>query len=208
MQTQRPVLGLFLGLILAAGGWLVAFSVGKPIRDRAAASTAWPTADGRITRSELERFRDEGRTMYSADVAYDYAVAGKTFSGGRVWFGDDFRSSSISTWRRLVDRYPVGMVVKVHYDPAEPGESVLEPGATWSGSAIYLIGLGMLAVGSLILLSAILPLAVVVAAMLSGGGRGPEDLRHERDGERQEFGGQRAGPSRPDPGGDDGITIR
>ena len=104
MQTQRPVLGLVLGLILAAGGWFVAFSIGKPLRDKAAASTAWPTADGRITRSELERFREEGRTMYSADVAYDYAVADKTFSNGRVWFGDDFRSSSITTWRREIGR--------------------------------------------------------------------------------------------------------
>ncbi len=208
MQTQRPLLGLFLGLLVASGGWFVAFSVGKPIRDKAAASTAWPTADGRITRSELERVREEGRTMYSVDVAYDYAVAGEAFSGERVWFGDDFRSSSITTWRRLVDRYPVGTAVQVHYDPADPGDSVLEPGATWSGSVIYLIGLGMLVVGGLILLSSLLPLAVMVAAILAGAGRGAEDLRDEFGEQQDEFGRPRDGPGRPDPGGDDGITIR
>ena len=198
MHTSGSIAGLVIGAILAAVGWFTAFSLGKPLRDRAATSIDWPTADGRITRSELERFRERGQTMYSADVAYEYALDGKTFGGNRVWFGDDARSSDPTAWRRAVDRYPVGSGVKVYYDPDDPQESVLEPGLTWAGSVIYLLGLGFLALGAVIVLSALLPLLLAIAAILSGSGRRPHDPRDD-------FGEGR--DDHPAQGADDGITI-
>jgi len=198
MHTSGSIAGLVIGAILAAVGWFTAFSLGKPLRDRAAASIDWPTADGRITRSELERFRERGQTMYSADVAYEYALDGKTFGGNRVWFGDDARSSDPTAWRRAVERYPVGSGVKVHYDPDDPQESVLEPGLTWAGSVIYFLGLGFLALGGVIVLSALLPLLLAIAAIVSGAGRTPHDPRDD-------FGEGR--DDHPAQGDDDGITI-
>lgn len=224
MHSSGPLVGLLIGGLLTVGGWFTAFSIGKPLRDRAVASAAWPVTDGRINRSELERFKDRGKTMYTADVVYEYALDGKTFRGDRVWFGDSARSSDQGVWRRAVERYPKGKVVQVHYDPADPAECVLEPGATWSGSIVYLIGLGFLAIGGLILLSALLPLLFAVAALLAGTGRRPPDPRDDfggpppRGGPRGDGGdggngGAAGGPPRPsraaadDEIADDGITI-
>jgi hypothetical protein len=91
--------GLVAGTLLTLGGWFCAFSIGKPLHERAAASTAWPVADGRITKSELSRSRDKGTTMYSADVAYEYAVDGRTLVGDAVWIGDGYRSSDAAARR-------------------------------------------------------------------------------------------------------------
>lgn len=217
MQSSGPLVGLLIGGLLAAGGWFTAFSIGKPLRDRAAASVAWPTADGRINRAEIERFKERGKTLYSADVAYEYAIDGRTYQGDRVWFGDAGRSSDQRVWQRAVERYPAGKAVKVHYDPADPGESVLEPGATWSGSLVYLIGLGFLGLGGVILLSSLLPLLVAVAALAGGAGRRLDPRDDFGDGDGDGDGADMSHGGRPEArgrrtiddasGDDDGITI-
>ncbi len=90
----------------------------------------------------------------------------------------------------------MGKPVQVHYDPAEPAESVLEPGPTWSGSALYFIGLGLMTLGGLL-----------------GGRRDatpgfpPVDEEPMRSFDRplpRPLGGR---PSRESPADDDGIEI-
>ena len=196
-----PVVGLIVGSFLAAVGFAVTCWLGKPIRDQAAASVAGPSTEGRIIRSRLDRSHRDGSTSLTADIGYEYAVAGATHEGCRVWIGDDYSSSPGREFRAAVDRYPEGARVTVFYDPADPAESVLEPGATWSGSIVFLVGLGLLALGSLVALSSLVPLLLVflaVAGWFAVRGRDPA-----ADFDR---------PSSP-PGagnrsdGDDGITI-
>lgn len=160
-----PIVGLVLGLVLSAVGFGVTFWLGKPLRDQAVASRAWPATEGSIVRSTLEESRSDGKTHYSADIGYEYQLDGRTLSGSRVWIGDSYSASPGNEFRAAVKRYPVGREVQVHYDPQDPMESVLEPGPTWSGSALYLIGLGVLTLGGLILLSAVVPLLVVLLAV-------------------------------------------
>ncbi|MGB8854985.1 MAG: DUF3592 domain-containing protein [Pirellulales bacterium] len=166
VRSSGPIAGLVMGALLTSGGWFVAYSIGKPIRDQAAASTGWPTADGRITRSQLARSISEGTTMYSADISYEYDVAGRRFDGDCVWFGDNSSTSDAAPYRRAVEQYAVGTEVKVHYDPDDPITSVLEPGVTWASSMLYFIGLGMLTVGGLILASALVPLLLIGVALV------------------------------------------
>ena len=223
MATRQsgPITGLVIGGLLLVGGFFLTYRIGKPIRDRAAASVAWPTTEGRITGSRVERVKNGGdrKATYTADITYEYALDGRTFEGDRVWFGDDYSASDASAFRAAVDRYPVGKAVKVHYDPAEPAESVLEPGPTWSGSALYFIGLGLMTLGGIIAFSAAGTLLLVTAALaaavggLLGGRRDPKDdfgpRRNDldRDFERpapRPLGGRPpAGP----PADDDGIEI-
>jgi hypothetical protein len=223
MATRQsgPITGLVIGGLLLVGGFFLTYRIGKPIRDRAAASVAWPSTEGRITGSRVERVKNggDGKTTYTADITYDYALDGRTFEGDRVWFGDDYSASDASAFRAAVGRYPVGQAVKVHYDPAEPAESVLEPGPTWSGSALYFIGLGLMTLGGIILVSAAGTLLLVTAALaaavggLVGGRRdsrdefGPRADDPARDFERpapRPLGGRL--PSTP-PADDDGIEI-
>jgi hypothetical protein len=208
VRGAGPITGLILGSILAAGGFMVAFWLGKPIRDQAVASSSWSTTEGRIVRSKLEESRKDGKVHYSADIGYEYDLDGRTLTGTRVWIGDGYSSSPGNEFRAAVDRYPAGRQVKVHYDPADPAESVLEPGPTWSSSLAYLIGLGMLGVGSLVLISALAPLLLVAVALAGSGGPRHRDDMRDFDGSppRPSFGdrGQRPEPPRGD---DDGITI-
>jgi len=220
-QQAGPIVGLIVGGVLLVGGYYLAYRVGKPIRDQAAASVTWPTTDGRITASRVERVKKagDGQATYTADISYDYALDGRTFAGERVWFGDDYSASDASAFRAAVSRYPVGQAVKVYYDPAEPAESVLEPGPTWSGSALYFIGLGLMTLGGIIAVSAAGTLLLVTLALAAAVGSllgGRRDSRDEfgpraddpaRDFERptpQPIGGRP--PGKP-PAEDDGIEI-
>lgn len=199
--------GLVAGTLLALGGWFCAFSIGKPLHERAAASTAWPVAEGRIMKSQLARSRDKGTTMYSADVAYEYTVDGRRFEGDAIWMGDGYRSSDAAEFRRAVDRYPVGRVVQVHYDPAAPDSSVLEPGATWSSGMLYFMGLGVLALGSVILLSTAVPLFILLAALGGSLAARSPDPAQDFDHLATPASARRNSASRPLDNDDDGITI-
>lgn len=192
-----PIAGFIIGVILAIAGWMTAFWLGKPIRDQALASSSWPTTEGRVVRSSLEERRDEGKRQVTADIGYEYELDGKAFTGTRVWFGDDYWSSPGAEFRDAVARYPVGRPLEVHYDPAAPDESVLEPGATWSSSIAYVLGLAMIAVGGLGFMPLLMPLVLVILAIGGGVGRKRRDEWHDHD---------LAPPSRSDTG-DDGITI-
>lgn len=219
-REAGPIAGLVVGGLMLVGGYFLTYRVGKPIRDKAAASIAWPATDGRITGSKVERVKrgGEGKATYTADITYEYALDGRTFEGDRVWFGDDYSASDASAFRAAVGRYPVGSAVKVHYDPAEPAESVLEPGPTWSGSALYFIGLGLMTLGGIIALSSAgtlllvtLALAAAVGGVLGGRRDSRDDFGPRRDDPARDFErptprplGGHHGSERAD---DDGIEI-
>lgn len=222
MTSRRAgsIVGLVVVGLMLVGGYFLTYRIGKPLRDRAAASAAWPATEGRIIASRVARIKQRGggKETYTADITYEYSLDGRTFEGERVWFGDDYSASDASAFRAAVGRYPVGSAVKVHYDPAEPSESVLEPGPTWSGSVLYFVGLGLMTLGGLVALSAagdLLLVTLALAAAVGGlmGGRrhskdgfGPRQDDPDRDFERpapRPLGG-RPDSERPD---DDGIKI-
>jgi hypothetical protein len=208
VRVAGPFAAFVVGSILSTVGFMVAFWLGKPIRDEALASSSWPTAKGRIIRSVLEERRDEGKRQVSADVGYEYELGGNTITGSRVWIGDDYWASPGGEFIAAVERYPVGREVAVHYDPLNNAGSVLEPGATWSSSLAYVIGLSLLGAGSLLLLSALLPLLLVIVAIVgwSAPKRG-DDMRDFDRGPPQPLRGGRDTKSDRAGDGDDGITI-
>ncbi len=171
MRQKGGVLaGLFFGVIFSAVGFGVAFYVGKPILNNANASSDWPSVSGVITTSRVTTSRSDGSTMYSADVVYDYTVEGQKYTGDNVFFGGNYSTSSSSGINKIVNRYPKGKTVKVFYDPNEVGNSVLEPGTTWSSYMVYGVGLLFLVIGVLVLLSSITTIlggGVIIAAAIT-----------------------------------------
>lgn len=205
---------LLIGVAFLIAGSVLTFWFGLPMRRQALASVSWPTTEGRITRSQLQETFGKGGTSRTADVEYDYALDGREFVGSRVWIGDGYSSSPGTEHRAAVKRYPAGRQVQVYYDPEDPAESVLEPGSTWSGSMLLLMGMVFLSLGCLLVMAVLLPLlfVIVMAASASSGSGG--DMR---DFDRPPLPSSRspAGPAggdraalrpRPDDG-DDGITI-
>ena len=129
---------------------------------RARASVDWPTVQGKVVASSVERQRSSSSnggssTTYHAEILYEFSVEGTTFNGDRVAFGD-YGSSNPSHARRIVNRYPTGKSVSVHYMPGNPEECLLEPGIKAQSWFLPAFGLIFFTVGSL--MAILLPKAV------------------------------------------------
>ncbi len=117
----------------------------------ARAALAWPKVEGSImhshvsqsttrTRDSKSNSRERISHSYSAEIEYEFQVEGKTLRGSRVTavseqFGDEAHARAIS------EKYPLGAKVAVSYNPADPNESLLEPGR-WSGSGLLFVFAG------------------------------------------------------------------
>jgi hypothetical protein len=139
-KSSGPFACLFGGAILSVVGFGVAFFLGKPILDTAKESRNWPSAPGVITHSSVGRERNNGSTMYSADIAYRFKVNDQDYVGNNITHGGNWSSSRPGSAKRTTARYPVGKDVDVYYDTEDPGRNVLEPGTSLSSYAVYGIG--------------------------------------------------------------------
>ncbi len=120
---------------------------------RAAASADWPTTQGVIVSSEVERVRrndpDRGwTTTFHARISYGYSVGGEPYTGDRVGIGD-YGSNTNHRARSVVRRYPVGSHVTVYYDPDRPRIALLEPGVRPMAFVIPGIGVAFVLFGGL-----------------------------------------------------------
>jgi hypothetical protein len=116
--------------------WVLLWSAGTLVAD---GHLAWkfaqqtravrlPTTDGTITRSAVREEPGEDGPTYSFDVAYEYEVAGKRYTGTRYSY--DAVRTNTRAWHAVRDSFPVGSRVPVTYNPDDPAESVLHPGPT------------------------------------------------------------------------------
>ncbi len=100
-------------------------------------SASWPTAQGTITRSEVETVGANKNTRYRPLVAYTYSVEGQPHEGDKhrvsSWSGGELEAAEA-----MVARYPVGASIPVYYRPSEPSTAVLMPGAR-SGELFLLL---------------------------------------------------------------------
>ena len=130
---------LAMGIFLLVGAGLSFW--GWNILQNARASAAWPTAEGRVTKSEVTLSTDaEGADSYSPEVTYTYTVDSTSHTNDTIKFGENAYGSRKKA-EGIAANYPVGRNVTVYYDPEQPGRSVLEPGVS-AGSYIVL-GIGV-----------------------------------------------------------------
>ena len=113
-------------------------------------SRSWPTAEGKIISSSVskksETYTDSNRrrktrTLYEAQVRYDYKVGGRSLIGGRITMADS-SSSSESRAKKIIKRYPPGSACTVYYNPDKPEQAVLEAGITFG--TLMIPGIGVL----------------------------------------------------------------
>jgi hypothetical protein len=148
------VLFVAFGLLALVGAG-VFYLIRRRSAAKQAASVSWPTCDGTITESYVQTFRDKDRDQnYMARIKFAYRVDGRDYASERVaWGGRPYGRVPIEA-QALVDRYPVGSRVAVHYDPRKPREAVLEPKdtggltlLTWMWIAFTVIGIAFIAFG-------------------------------------------------------------
>ena len=89
---------------------------------------SWPTANGRVLRSEVVKTRNPGghSTIYEARVAYEYEVYGQRYESDTIALGGDIWTSARGRADQVSARYPVDATVLVRYNPDKPGKSGLE----------------------------------------------------------------------------------
>jgi hypothetical protein len=93
------------------------------------------STEGTIITSAVTEHRNTpgqkaSRTTYGVKVSYSYSVGDQDYTGDRYQY--DTWSSSDSWASRVVNALPPGTKVRVHYDPANPRNSLLKPGIAGS----------------------------------------------------------------------------
>ena len=124
----------------------------------------WPVADGKVLTSIVaKKSHPTAGIFHVPRVHYSYAVAGKQYEGDVICPGiEQFGLGSELQAHAKADHYPVGKIVPVHYDPADPSVAVLE--TTQIGGARNVFG-GAIA---MVLGVFIFGLAVVISALPTG----------------------------------------
>ena len=163
-------------LVLVLGGLgAAAVIAGRRAQQKAQSSQRWPTVPGTVktssinqhkhTRSDAEGDFDLYYT-YDPVVEYEYSVLGQTLTGRRWTFGSNSFDRQVKA-RVVVDRYPLGASITVHYNPENPEEATLETAA--GGTNAFVI-VGAVFIGLAVLGCCLsIPIAFVFgAALLSG----------------------------------------
>ena len=98
-------------------------------KQKAQASTAWPSAPGKITGHKIRVDEidddDNNRVRYVPAVHFEYQVDGNLYQGRRVSFGSEPDFPSRQKAEAFLEAYPVESVTTVFYNPENPQEAVL-----------------------------------------------------------------------------------
>ena len=156
MNIDVPKAIKIMGAAFIIAG-VVMLIIGGILLSKALDSADWPTAPGRIISSKVgsrEETRDSSSgsrrvTMYFADVRYSYNVEGAGCTSERVSFGEPDSNTS-GPARSIVNAYPAGKEVLVHYNPDKPSEAALQAGAKWTAYLLPGMGILFLVVGALV----------------------------------------------------------
>lgn len=124
------------------------------------ASQTWPTTQG-VVLAHQRCFLGRSRGYQEGFlVKYTYQVGGVVYENDRRSFrqtdvaADGF-SDNEEGRRELNERYPRGKPCTVHYNPDNPAESCLEPGAGATAFVLGAISAFLLGLGTLFLVAAL-----------------------------------------------------
>lgn len=143
--------GFLAGLIIFFVG-LIFLIIGLVAIKRAKTAQSWPIIPGRVIRStvvEHQSTDDDGTSVtYEPQVEYEYSVMGIMYSSRRVAYGTNRLAYKQAS--EIVERYPAGASVNVHYNPDKAKEATLETSA--SGGKLFPILGGAFAVIGLVVM--------------------------------------------------------
>jgi hypothetical protein len=120
-----PLIGLIAGVVSLAGAFYFLFVRIGECRS-AEASRKWPGSPGEITASSVRKF-GLWRPVFVPIVTYAFKANGHDQAGKRIAYRV-IASRAEPEAAAFALRYPLGAKVTVTYDPANPQDSVLEPG--------------------------------------------------------------------------------
>ena len=133
------------------------YTVVRTLRElgRAVDSEQWPVVYGEVLDAGVDSDYSSNTRMYKAVVRYRYTFAGVSHEGERVAFGGPLETSWRGPAQSVTESYPKGRRVKVRVSPADPSQSVLEPGAKWYVYAALLGGAVFIGIGVRMIMKAL-----------------------------------------------------
>jgi Protein of unknown function (DUF3592) len=127
-QIFATLLTLFFVFILLWSGPQLLFAL---------QSNSWPTATGLITKSGIGYQDSHSSTaggVYTVTIEYQFKVNNVNHTGRLISFGVSDAVPNLNRGadgsQALIDEYPVGAEVAVHYNSNNPAQCVLRPGPT------------------------------------------------------------------------------
>jgi hypothetical protein len=126
MNISSPAGGIVFVIAILAIVAISIYLARRRAKRRNRAAQSWPTIEGKILTSKVLQNSDSESEPgdYRASVTYSYTLNGKDYKGRRIGF-----LTFASTQQKaaaVAARYLPGASVMVHYDPANPKDSVLE----------------------------------------------------------------------------------
>ena len=132
------ILGLFVvgGMLTTLWGIRVIVVARKSLK--------WPCVGGKIEESKI----NFGSRDLLPHIVFSYSVGQQNYLQTMTFPGDITPSQEFS--KSYIEKYPVGFLVQVYYNPQNPEEVTLEPGPAQGDWLILAIGLSMLILGILL----------------------------------------------------------
>ncbi|MCA9116276.1 MAG: DUF3592 domain-containing protein [Planctomycetaceae bacterium] len=107
----------------------------------ATGSESWPQAQATIVNSSVSTTRPRrGGVRYHPSVNYTFQVNQQTYSGKLISFGGVSFSDEAEA-QQVANHFSRGSTHQIHYDPADPANCVIIPGASLSSWLVVLLPL-------------------------------------------------------------------
>lgn len=123
------------------------------------ASSDWPSTEGQVVLATVDvsvSTDDEGGTSrsYAPRVVYTYSFIGQQYTSDQVVIGSSWKYPTRARAEAKL-AYRSGQQVTVYYNPDNPAQAVLEPGATRGVWASLIIGIVFTIAGAIVLANTI-----------------------------------------------------
>ncbi|MBL7993845.1 DUF3592 domain-containing protein [bacterium] len=119
ISWARSVWGKWIFVTMACAGAAIVVTESSDI-DQFLAMKQWPTVEAKIISSRVE-----GQRAFHPEIIYEYTVNDKTYNGstdmGVPGFGT--KANRLNVASTNVVHNPVGKIISVHFDPANPAFS-------------------------------------------------------------------------------------
>ncbi len=146
---MRPFFNAINTMAMALGLAFIILGISPFIRSEM--SDAWHAGHGKILSSELV----PGTSLWGwalthrVHIVYQYeTLTGEVLDSAHLEFGIGGHSYLIRGYaERVVERYPVGKLIRAYYDPDQPNVAVLERGPSMGGSIVWIM-IGVFSLGA------------------------------------------------------------
>ncbi len=141
MNKKRPSRAIFVVYVIGIlfGPIVIHWQNGEFEREKA--SLQWPTVSGKIMQSEEVYVPGRNSGDYRADIAYTYEVNGTRHVSHQISLWSANLGGYGGVTGAFVRNHPSGSTVDVRYDPANPKNAVLVPGADLGTYRLF-VGMG------------------------------------------------------------------